>query len=76
MKWGLLGMAAAGLGLVCDYMSNKEENEAKDQEIEELKRRVKNLESKIYENVIQEPFEFPTNKFNTLLGIKEANKNE
>ena len=58
MKWGLLGMAAAGVGLVCDYMSNQEESKKKDEEIESLRKRVVNLENKI-NGVVDEPFDIP-----------------
>lgn len=48
IKWGLLGMLVSGIGLLCDYMSNKEEEEERNNEIESLKKRAKELESKVY----------------------------
>lgn len=56
-NWYLIGMAASGIGFLCDRMAEKEaEKAAIEQEIEherqysELKRRIQTLEAKLNES--------------------------
>lgn len=45
IKWGLLSMLVSGIGIVLEYMADKEECDAREQRIGELELRVQQLEN-------------------------------
>lgn len=44
--WSIIGLIVSGIGVVAEYMANKEEKEQKDAELNELRKRVEYLENK------------------------------
>lgn len=44
-SWGILSMIVSAIGVGVEYMSGKEEEEAREHELDDIKKRLNNLEN-------------------------------